>query len=173
MFVPLFGAVLCLLPHAAAATTHSARAWFTSEFHPDEGGYPEQDDPALRAKPPTAVAFSGGGTRSYLCSLGYLRGLHDLGLMQNVRYMSGVSGGTWATVAYVYFQKSHPGGPATDAELLGDILAPQDSSLANLAEMPADSGPSPPTGLLSGDGLPPSPAALPPTEGRGLRTCCL
>ena len=122
-----------------------------------------RNDPALRAKPPTAVAFSGGGTRSYLCSLGYLRGLHDLGLMQNVRYMSGVSGGTWATVAYVYFQKSHPGGPATDAELLGDILAPQDSSLANLAEMPAacarttPRAPSSPTRRSSGSRRSPTP----------------
>jgi hypothetical protein len=35
-------------------------------------------------------------------SLGYLLGLHELGLLKTTRYIAGVSGGAWATAAYSY-----------------------------------------------------------------------
>ena len=132
----LYLVLLCTLTLATTrATTYSTKAWFTSSFHPHEP-YPEQDDPMLQKKKNVGIAFSGGGTRSYLCSLGYLKGLHDLGLLKNARYISGVSGGAWATVVYSYYQKQkstkeHPIAQ-TDEELLGKLLEPESCTFDNL-----------------------------------------
>ena len=123
---------------SSAATTLSTEAWFTSSYHPEEP-YPEQSDPMLQKKKNVGIAFSGGGTRSYLCSLGYLRGLHDLGLLKNVKYMSGVSGGAWATVVYSYYQKQKTtkARPVaqSDEELLGDIIEPEMCTFDTLNKM--------------------------------------
>ena len=50
------------------------------------------------------VAFSGGGTRSMMASMGQMRALRDLGLLnnENIGLISSVSGGTWAAASYVY-----------------------------------------------------------------------
>ena len=130
-----------LLGRAAAAasaanpTTLSTKAWFSSVSHPSPHFWPEQEDPALMRKPNVGVAISGGGSRSYMCALGYLRGLTDLGLMKKARYISGVSGGAWATTVYTYFQPDQPGVADTEEELLGEILPPGESTLARLSEM--------------------------------------
>lgn len=119
-------------------TTYSAKAWFVSKYHPD-GSYPEQYDKMLSSKKNVGLAFSGGGTRSFLSSLGYLRGLHDLDLLKNVRYISGVSGGAWATVVYSYYQKqkSTAENPVaqSDEELLGDIIEPENCTFELLNEL--------------------------------------
>ena len=47
--------------------------------------------------------FLGGGSRSYVASIGYLGALHELGLMEDVRYITGISGGSWATAVYSYY----------------------------------------------------------------------
>jgi hypothetical protein len=130
--------------HQDSPATLSAKAWFTSKYHPSEGSYPEQSDPVLQTKKNVGLAFSGGGTRSYLSSLGYLRGLHDLDLLKNVRYISGVSGGAWATVVYSYYQKqqSTPERPVaqSDEELLGDIMEPEQCTFNNLNKLNATCG---------------------------------
>lgn len=49
------------------------------------------------------VAFSGGGTRAAAATIGQLRGLNRNGWLDRVRYLTAVSGGSWAAVPYVYF----------------------------------------------------------------------
>ena len=61
--------------------------------------------------------------------MGYLRALTDLGLMNYVRYVGGISGGSWASGMYTYAQLGAPGVAATDEELLGKIVMPEDISL--------------------------------------------
>jgi len=58
-------------------------------------------DPII-SRPNCGIAFSGGGTVSAALAPGFLKALEDLDLMKNVRYISGVSGGTWGTAAYCY-----------------------------------------------------------------------
>src|SRR6266540_74904 len=58
-------------------------------------------EPLPAIPPPTegtglALAFSGGGFRASLASLGVLRFLADAGLLQRIRYVSSVSGGSVA-----------------------------------------------------------------------------
>lgn len=62
--------------------------------------FPETD--YLADGPSLGVAFSGGGTRSATMVIGQLRGLRKIGLLDQVRYVSAVSGGAWASVPFVY-----------------------------------------------------------------------
>jgi hypothetical protein len=87
--------------------------------------FPETD--ALEALRPTdlGVAFSGGGTRSAAATLGQLRGLRDSGWLEHVRYISAVSGGSWAALPFAY-------SPLTIDELLGAAELPGDLTLETL-----------------------------------------
>ncbi len=73
----------------------------------DQSGFPENSDPeltykAIQNRPNCGIAFSGGGTVSAALAPGFIKALEDTGLMKNVKYISGVSGGTWGTAAYCY-----------------------------------------------------------------------
>ena len=73
----------------------------------DQSDFPENGDPeltyqAIQNRPNCGIAFSGGGTVSAALAPGFIKALEDLKLMKNVRYISGVSGGTWGTAAYCY-----------------------------------------------------------------------
>ncbi|XP_053732056.1 cytosolic phospholipase A2 delta [Synchiropus splendidus] len=46
--------------------------------------------------PTIAVVGSGGGSRAMTCLLGHLKALQDIGLLDAVSYITGVSGSTWA-----------------------------------------------------------------------------
>lgn len=69
------------------------------------GIFPEQvarpHHPSAR---PLGVAFSGGGFRSFGCSVGQLRALHALGLADHIGTIGAVSGGAWAATAYAFAQ---------------------------------------------------------------------
>ena len=93
--------------------------------------FPEQTA-NLPATPNTGVCFSGGGTRALTAAMGQLRGLTSLNLMGNIRYISCVSGGSWAAAPYTYYTS----GPANDAELLGPITPPRKITMAGLAHLP-------------------------------------
>ena len=89
------------------------------------GRAPEQRVGVLREPlPQTAVCFSGGGTRSMAATVGQLRGLAALGLLEGVGYLSSVSGSAWAVVPYLY--------AADDADRLGAVTRPEHLTLAGL-----------------------------------------
>jgi len=48
------------------------------------------------------VAISGGGSRSLSAAMGQLRALRHLGHLDDVLFISSVSGGTWASAAFTY-----------------------------------------------------------------------
>ena len=78
--------------------------------------YPECQD----ARPATGICFSGGGTRSYAATIGQLRGLAEVGLLDRIGYVSAVSGGAWAATAFTYY--AGPG--QTNREILGPVAQP-------------------------------------------------
>ncbi|NEQ99214.1 MAG: hypothetical protein F6K30_21265 [Cyanothece sp. SIO2G6] len=92
----------------------SLRYWDTTQ---SDCLYPEVHDEHLKYKPilnrpNTGICFSGGGTVSAALVPGYLKALEELGLMQYVRYISGVSGGTWGSAPYTEpFDVHHPVDP--------------------------------------------------------------
>lgn len=70
---------------------------------PGRSGYPDHwrtDRPAPRDS--VGLAFSGGGTMSASATVGALRGLRHLGLLDQVDYISSISGGTWGSLPYVF-----------------------------------------------------------------------
>jgi hypothetical protein len=113
---------------SALSTNLNARAWQS------EGDYPTVDDfpetAFLSSKPSTAIAFSGGGARAYISAVGELAALHSLQLIHNIRYIGGISGGTWATTVYSYAQNA-----TNDDIFLGRITMPEHISLEGLKVM--------------------------------------
>ena len=71
--------------------------------------YPANPSSAA-STPVVGVCLSGGGSRALTCALGQLSALNGLPsptapgrtLLDDVRYISSVSGGSWAAVAYTF-----------------------------------------------------------------------
>jgi len=87
--------------------------------------YPELSDPELKAsdsldKPNLGLAFSGGGTRSATATLGQLRGLAEIGILEKARYLSCVSGGSFTSTAFTYLPNNHK-----DRAFFGPVINPQ------------------------------------------------
>lgn len=97
----------------------NARAWKSNFDYPTAADYPETE--LLKSKPNTALAFSGGGSRAYIATMGYLAGIRDLDLLKNVRYIGGISGGGWATTTFTFVQNV-----TDDNVFLGKVVDPQD-----------------------------------------------
>jgi predicted acylesterase/phospholipase RssA len=55
----------------------------------------------LATRSDSGIVFSGGGVRAYSCTLGQLRALHDLGVLDKTRHVTGISGGSWATSVFM------------------------------------------------------------------------
>lgn len=115
--------VLCLATFLAACTSLNGvkvRTWDTTK----NVVYPERDDPQFRVpgleNRPLSVAFSGGGTRSAAATLGQLRALSCLGWLPSVRYISSVSGGSWAAVPFTYLPSK-----IKDEQFLGTYVPPE------------------------------------------------
>jgi hypothetical protein len=106
-----------------------AYAWQSASTYPDASDFPETE--LLADRPSIAISFSGGGARSFNASLGYLAALHQLDLLKNVRYIGGISGGCWATLAYSYLQ--HLDIP--DEVFLGPIIPPNEITMKKLEVM--------------------------------------
>lgn len=81
--------------------------------------FPEQQLEAIKKKASVALCFSGGGDRAMTAAMGQLRALNHLNVLDKCRYLSCVSGGSWAGTIFTYYDKSHPEGPSNDTELLG------------------------------------------------------
>jgi hypothetical protein len=89
--------------------------------------YPEKE--YLKDRPSTAISFSGGGSRSFVSAMGQLAALTQLGLIENIQYVTGISGGSWATITYGYSQIED------DSVLLGPITDPSAITREGLSEM--------------------------------------
>lgn len=77
-----------------------ARIWTRNQIIAD--GFPESSHDAVKSKNNVGICISGGGTVSISAGVGYLRALHQLGLTPKIRYLSGVSGGSWVGVPYTF-----------------------------------------------------------------------
>jgi len=77
----------------------------------------------LSATPPTrprniGLALSGGGSRAIAFHLGCMRALHDRGVLDGLRAVSGVSGGSVLAALYCYFDDDFETFDARTVELL-------------------------------------------------------
>ena len=64
--------------------------------------YPENKYIQFLNKKDLGIAIEGGGIRSYIFSLGFLRGLYRIGVFENVKYISSVSGSSWISIPLCY-----------------------------------------------------------------------
>lgn len=113
-----------------SSTNLNFYAWQSKNNYPEPNDFPELHEESVLKRPNTAIAFTGGGSRSYLASIGYLAGLNELGLIPKIRYISGISGGSWATLTFSYSQLK-----VDDKVLLGPIVQPKDITQQNLQKM--------------------------------------
>lgn len=88
----------------SVANDYSAKAWQKAAEFPSTVDFPELGDNNVKSRLNVGIGFTGGGSRSYLASTGYLSALTELDLVKNVRYIGGISGGSWFTLNYVYSQ---------------------------------------------------------------------
>lgn len=93
--------------------------------------FPEDQLESLKGKESLGITFSGGGTRSASLSMGQLRALNNLGVLQRAKYMSGVSGGSWATVPFTFLDTA-----ISDQEFLGTYADPGNITPELLKEVP-------------------------------------
>lgn len=99
--------------------------------------YPETNtqDPLcytpITTRPNSGICISGGGSVSASLIAGYFNALYDLGLMNQIRYISGVSGGTWGSTPFCYL----PGSPAA---FWGNKFMPALITTANMQDNTAE-----------------------------------
>lgn len=93
--------------------------------------YPEQAAGLVPRKALTGVCFSGGGNRAMVAAWGQIRGLAESGWMENVDYVSCVSGGSWAATAFTYYSE----GPENDEQFLGVTQPPSKIRLSSLDQI--------------------------------------
>ena len=99
------------------------------------GPFPEQTNPRYSASSGLwAACFSGGGPRSFAASLGQMRGLNAVGVLPFFGAISCVSGGSWFGVPFSFAPDSF-----SVTELLGDVTAPGDITVAGLQSIPETS----------------------------------
>jgi len=90
--------------------------------------YPEmapgsQNYAPIQNRANAGICVSGGGSVSASLIAGYYAALSQLNIMSNLRYISGVSGGTWGSAPYVYSGiSSFSGAPALPAAIILDDL---------------------------------------------------
>ena len=136
-------AFLAALAFAGCQSPHSARVWSSGA----QGracvaplDFPElRELPELRRKENWGLAFSGGGTVAGITAVAQLRALKEAGLLDRVRYVSTISGGTWGVLPYIFLDpKLVPPavGEVSQAELdrryLGLMRAPASLTVADL-----------------------------------------
>lgn len=96
----------------------------TANIYPNDG-----ENPTIKnsdgTKTNIGFCFSGGGSRALTCAWGQMLGLDSLGLMEKARYVSSVSGGTWASSVYAFLPQN-----ISDKELLGSYYNPENLSLS-------------------------------------------
>lgn len=89
-------------------------------------GYEFEETDLLQTKKNVGIAFSGGGSRSASATIGQLRGLMAINVLDTVKYISSVSGGSWAATSYTYSPYQ------ANANFLGEYLAPDQLTMKKL-----------------------------------------
>eukprot|EP01047_Picozoa_sp_COSAG01_P095073 COSAG01_NODE_25855_length_731_cov_1.017405_1_plen_184_part_10 len=134
-------------PAPTATSNLSAEAWVGI---PGQHGWPELKLPAVAQRPAAGIAFSGGGSRSYTVSLAYLAALRELGLLEQLRYMTGISGGSWAVSVFAYARREDccPECTATCSDVKADGSAGSSPGALNVTRL---LGPTTEPGALTWD----------------------
>lgn len=111
-------------------SSYNARIWPISQ--PTQSKFPEEELPGWPYNSTdTGICFSGGGSRALSAAMGQMRGLRALGLLSKARYISSVSGGSWASTAYTYLPSI-----ISDDDFLGKNIEPNQITWSELGYFP-------------------------------------
>jgi len=93
-------------------------------------GKPFPEAELLRARgKDLGLAFSGGGMRSAVLTIGWLQALNELGILKEVRYVSTISGSTWTLGPLVYDSS------ASLDQFLGRSVKPEQLNLGMIPKL--------------------------------------
>jgi hypothetical protein len=114
-------------------SSYNARVWTMRQS--TESKFPEEELPGWPYDDTTntGICFSGGGSRALSAAMGQMRGLRALGLLSKARYISCVSGGSWASTAYTFLPSF-----ISDDDFLGQNLEPDQIRWSELGGFPPE-----------------------------------
>lgn len=100
--------------------------------------FPELSDsehgmPMLKSKSDLAICIAGEGVKGTTLSLGWVRALYDMNLVQRARYLASSSGASWFNAVFSYQKSTSP------ESFLGQYLAPEQCTLESLKSLDHDS----------------------------------
>lgn len=105
------------------------RVLSTTDYLPDLAAVPFGGQPTRNSK--LGICLSGGGSRALSCALGQLSALNEMidprtgqSVLDQVAWISSVSGGNWAAVLYTYLPQIINGQSISDADFLIQPMAP-------------------------------------------------
>eukprot|EP00298_Acanthocystis_sp_HF-20_P023763 c33569_g1_i1.p1 GENE.c33569_g1_i1~~c33569_g1_i1.p1 ORF type:complete len:573 (+),score=166.33 c33569_g1_i1:46-1719(+) len=111
------------------STAVKAKAWVSQER-----GYPEVElNYVSNKRLNSGACFVGGGNRAFTASAGQLRALSDLGLIDQIKYLVGVSGGSYAITSYAYRQCQ-----PDDSKFLPVGNEPEKLTISHLSQNPPE-----------------------------------
>lgn len=127
MLAPRCFLLLLLLVVFGAVTELAAGSVLAEFFSTDSSSTPLQNmgssfpEDALNPQHnKIGMSLSGGGSRSFVCSIAVFKALFDLKLLPQIAYSSSVSGGSWANAVVSYFDETK----MSMRELLGEYVPP-------------------------------------------------
>jgi hypothetical protein len=91
--------------------------------------YPELNYKQFNNKKDIGIALPSGGLRACVYSLGVLRGLHHLGILQETKYITSVSGSSWLTSIFSYQNIT------SNDIFLGKYIEPENITLEKLSNI--------------------------------------
>ncbi len=97
---------------------NQVRLWFADDI--GTGRWPELKIKEIASRSNVGIAFSGGGLRSATASLGAMRALHQLKVVEKIRYVGCISGGSWFAIPWTYLPAKF-----NDTDFLGHYSPPQ------------------------------------------------
>jgi hypothetical protein len=89
--------------------------------------FPEMQSESYGEKSDLGIAFSGGALRSAVATLGYLRALHSMNILQRASYIVSNSGATWTHTPFAFLQSDEQ-----IMEFLGTYIPPVECTLENM-----------------------------------------
>ena len=123
---PLFILLVIMTFSSCKVTELSSKVY---HYNHEKFVFPESE--FLESKKNIGIAFSGGGNRSASLTTGQLRGLNKLGFLEDVKYISAVSGGSWASIIYTYSPDD-----LKDEKLLGTYKEHSEIKLEDVVKKP-------------------------------------
>lgn len=97
----------------------------------DEFIHPENFENTIENKEDIGLALPGGGMRACSTSLGFLRGLHKLNILNRIKYISSVSGSSWVVGPMSYMDEKI----FNLDDFFGEYVPPNDLTIEKLSKI--------------------------------------